>query len=62
MEGITGEQKLLFYCQCIRQIVCFLLEMPGEKNENEKKEFYIGFCAEIYSLDLATLSDLFPNI
>lgn len=59
MERIIGEQKHCYYWQCIRQVF-LLLEMPGGKNENENKEFYIGLHVEIYSLHLATLSEL-PN-
>jgi len=34
--------------------------MPGKKIE--WKEFHIGFSAEMYSLALAAVSDLFPKI
>lgn len=50
MEGITGEQKLLFYCQCIRQIVLFSpWNAWGKKWKWKERILYWILCRNLFT-------------
>lgn len=50
IDGSNDWRTKIVLLLTVYQTGFFLLEMPGGKNEKEKKEFYIGLRAEIIHL------------